>query len=141
LLRVAPEPVDASDHSRVNPRGSFGSTKLQTEKGRDKQDPASITCFNQRRQTPLRLTGVATTPRRTPGDPTASATSATTAASPAASATKATSATTAATTSTSPGGNFFAQLRLPGIFLIENIERGQADVGDLLLTEKDFMTR
>lgn len=113
---------------------------LQTTKraGSSKARPLSLAFINA--ATPLtRLTEAATSTGYTPGRPAAPTASATGTASPAASATG-TPATAAAATPTA-GGNFFTQLRLRGIFLVENIEGGQADVGDLLLTEKDFMTR
>jgi hypothetical protein len=72
----------------------------------------------------------------TPGPAAAAAAAAATAtASPAASA-----ATSAAATSTTPG-DFFAELMCCSVFLVEDIERRQADVRDFLLTEKDFVSR
>jgi hypothetical protein len=72
----------------------------------------------------------------TPGPAAAAAAAAAAAtASPAASA-----ATSAAATSTTPG-DFFAELRRCSVFLVEDIERRQADVRDFLLTEKDFVRR
>jgi hypothetical protein len=36
-------------------------------------------------------------------------------------------------------GNFLTHLRCCGVFSVEDIERRQTDVGDFLLTEKDFV--
>jgi hypothetical protein len=36
-------------------------------------------------------------------------------------------------------GNFLTQLRCCCVFFVEDIERRQTDVGDFLLTEKDFV--
>ena len=41
----------------------------------------------------------------------------------------------------SPPGKFFADLGRSGVLLVEDIERRQADVRELLLTESDFVTR
>jgi hypothetical protein len=72
----------------------------------------------------------------TPGPAAASATATAPAASPAAPA----AATAAAATAATPG-NFLADLRRCGIFLIEHVERRQADVRDFLLAKKDLMIR
>jgi hypothetical protein len=55
-------------------------------------------------------------------------------------ATSAAVAAVAAAASAAAPGEFFAELRF-GIFLVEDIERRQAYVGDFFITEKDFMTR
>ncbi len=94
--------------------------------------PASVTVAVKRSP----LAGAATSPG--PAATSAAATAA--AGSPAASAT-----TTAATASTAAAsatpGKFFAYARCRGVFLVEDVERRQADVGNLLLTEKDFVMR
>ena len=61
---------------------------------------------------------------------------------PSAAATAATAAAAAAAaTAASPPSHLFTKPRLCGIFLVEDVERPQADVGDLFLANKDFMTR
>lgn len=72
----------------------------------------------------------------TPGRAAASAAATAPAASPAAPA----AATSAAATPATPG-NFLADLRRCGIFLVEHVERRQADVRDFLLAKKDLMIR
>jgi hypothetical protein len=73
----------------------------------------------------------------TPGPAAASAAATAPAASPAAPA----AATSAAATAATPGSYFLADLRRCGIFLVEHIERRQADVRDFLLAKKDLMFR
>ena len=48
-----------------------------------------------------------------------------------------------ATAGTASGGQpwFFKVRWWSGVFLVEDIERRQADVGDFLLTKKDFVLR
>jgi hypothetical protein len=58
--------------------------------------------------------------------------------SPAASAAAASAAAAAAAATL---GDFIAKLGLCGVFLVEDVERPQTDVGDFLLTEIDFVTR
>jgi hypothetical protein len=82
------------------------------------------------------LTGVATTPGPTPRDSAAAAGSAACTTAPAA-----TAAAASATAATAPPSESFAHLRFRDVFLVEDIERRQAHVGNLLLTEKDFMGR
>jgi hypothetical protein len=81
------------------------------------------------------LTDAAITPGPAAAAAAAAATATAATASPAASA-----ATSAAATSTTPG-DFFAELMCCSVFLVEDIERRQADVRDFLLTEKDFVSR
>ena len=52
----------------------------------------------------------------------------------------ATVAPTATATATAPG-DLYAVLSRRRVFLVEDIERGEADVGDLFFTECDCMTR
>src|SRR5262249_39357622 len=68
----------------------------------------------------------------------ASAAPAAAAAAPAASPAASTAAASAATTSATPG-DFPPELRLCGIFLVEDVERRQADVRDFLLAKKELM--
>jgi hypothetical protein len=96
---------------------------------KDDQPNAVLTARFRRQEFPL------TPATAAPGQAAApAAAAATPAASPAASAT----AAAAATTSAAPG-NFLADLRSCGIFLVEHIERRKADVRNLLVTEKDFV--
>src|SRR5215467_6058772 len=82
-----------------------------------------------------RLTPAATSP----GPAAASAASAACAAPPAASA--AAASTPSATPATSAGPcNLFTEPGGSGVFFVEHIERRQADVGDFLFTESDFVT-
>src|SRR5689334_14371425 len=74
-----------------------------------------------------------TNPTATPGPAAASATSA---ASPAASTT--TPAASAASAA-APLSDFLAELRLCGIFLVEGVERRQADVRDFLVAKEESM--
>ena len=77
------------------------------------------------------LADAAGTPRQTAA--TATAATAT------ASATTATSAT--ATATAAAPGYLHAALGRCSIFLIENIERGQTDVGDFFFTKREFVTQ
>jgi hypothetical protein len=76
----------------------------------------------------------------------ASAASAAAPAAPAASTASAASATSGAASATSAtasatSGKLFAEPGCSGVLLVEDIERPQADVGDFLLIESDFVTR
>jgi hypothetical protein len=71
-----------------------------------------------------------------PGQAAASAAAAAAAASPAASTT---TAAASATSAPPPLSDFLAELRLCGIFLVEDVERRQADVRDFLVAKKEFM--
>jgi hypothetical protein len=73
----------------------------------------------------------------TPGRAAASAAATARAASPTASAAAAPAAAAAAAPATP--GNFLTDLRCRGVFFVEDVERRQTDVGDFLLTEKDFV--
>jgi hypothetical protein len=55
--------------------------------------------------------------------------------------TSARAAPAAAAAAPPPIGNFFTDLRCRGVFLVEDVERRQTDVGDFLFTEKDFVIR
>ena len=70
---------------------------------------------------------------------TAAAASAATTSAPAGSTASAPAAAAASTASTPPS-NLFAEPGVSGVFLIEDVEGPQADVGDFLLTEDDFTT-
>jgi hypothetical protein len=74
----------------------------------------------------------------TPGRAAAAAAAAANAASPTASAAAAPAAAAAAPATP---GNFLTDLRCRSVFFVEDVERRQTDVGDFLLTEKDFVIR
>jgi hypothetical protein len=74
-----------------------------------------------------------------PGRQTPAAASAASAASAAASAASAASA--AATSAAATSGKLLTELERSGVFLVEDIERRQADVRDFFVTESDNLTR
>jgi hypothetical protein len=78
------------------------------------------------------LAGAATSRR-----PAAAATAATAAAG----APSASAASAAAASAASPPSHLLTGLGLRGVFLVENVECREADVGELFLTEEDFLTR
>jgi hypothetical protein len=47
--------------------------------------------------------------------------------------------TTAATTTATGQSQFLGERRRSGIFLVEDVERPQADIGNFLIAEKDFV--
>ena len=59
----------------------------------------------------------------------------------AASAACATSRATSATSATAASGQLFAELRLSGALLVEDIKRRQAHIGDFLFTKNDDLRR
>jgi hypothetical protein len=103
----------------------------QIRRGRVKQDPALIR-IALRRLNAFGLTHAAVAP----GPAATSAASAAPATSPAAAA-----AAAAAAPASAPAapGDFFANLRGCSIFLVEDVERRQAHVGDFLVADKDFV--
>jgi hypothetical protein len=114
-VKLSAEPTSSS--TRIPPRSFF-----------DEPPPLSV----KRRG----LTGVATTPGPTPRDSAAAAGSAACTTAPAAAA-----AAASATAATAPPSESFAHLRFCDVFFVEDIERRQAHVGNLLLPENDFMGR
>ena len=76
-------------------------------------------------------------------DTTSAATAATSAATAAASAAAATSAATAAVASAASAATtrqLLGERGWSGVFLVKDIKRRQADVGNFLIAEKDFVT-
>jgi hypothetical protein len=63
------------------------------------------------------------------------------AASPAASAPSAAAATSAPTTTSTASRDLHAEAGIGDVFLVEDIERRQADISDLLLIQRHFMVR
>jgi hypothetical protein len=99
-------------------------------------NPAMTTCVCQRNRKCPSLAETARSPRQAAAAA-AAASAATTAASPAASSAAAT-ATSAAPAAAASACKFLAvELACSGGFLVEDVERRQADVGDLFLTERD----
>jgi hypothetical protein len=86
----------------------------------------------------LCLADAATTPGQTAA--TAAATAATASPTDAATTASAASAATATATATAPS-DLYAVLSRCRVFLVEDIERGEADVGDFFFAERDCMTR
>jgi hypothetical protein len=108
--------VPAIDRSRPCSKQALGDDR-----------PACVEVFRKY----FGLAGAATSP-----GPAATAATAATAAAAAASHGAASAAAATATP-----GEFFADLGCCGVFLVEDIERRQADVGDFFLTEKARVTR
>src|ERR1700675_2992239 len=77
---------------------------------------------------------------RAAGPPRPAAAAASYAAAYTASATPAASATSAASAASATPGHLYAALGRCRVFLVEEIERRQADVGDFLLAKRDFVT-
>src|ERR1700730_14864197 len=119
-------------------RASTRAARKIKKDGRVKQGPAMTTSPYQRnRKVPPRLTPAATSP----GQAATAATAAAATASPASSAAAATTAASAAAATSAAPCNLFAEPVCSSVFLVEDVERPQADVGDFLFTESDFVTR
>jgi len=100
--------------------------------GRVKQDPTSrLHCSTK--PDCATLAGAATSPGPAAADTAAGTARAT---SPTAAATGAAAAAAAAAP-----GNHLAELRLCGVLLVEDVERRQADIGQLFFAEEDLLTR
>ncbi len=102
--------------------------------GPDLARPGPVTRVGLRRFNLLDLTPATAAPGR-------AAAPAATATAPAASIAAPAATAAAATASAPPRSDFLAERRLDGIFLVEYVERRQADVRDFLLAKKDFMIR
>src|SRR5262249_43051735 len=83
-----------------------------------------------------------TEPRRHGGTHAAAASTATatTAAAPEAAPASSAPSTAAAAAAAGPRGLLYAELGFASVFLVEDVERGQADVGHFLFAEKDLVT-
>jgi hypothetical protein len=100
-------------------------------------NPAITSCICQRDRNVLESLADGAT---SPGQAAAAASAATTAAAAAAAATAASAAApaTAAAATSAPLRNLFPDVGRAGVFLVEDVERPQADVGDFFLTEHDL---
>ncbi len=115
---------------------SAGRRANNTWSGPD-PNPAMTTCVCQRNRKVSSLAEPATSIRQTP----AAASAATTAAAAAAAATAASAAApaaSAASAASAPLRNLFPDVGRAGVFLVEDVEGPQADVGDFFFAERDL---
>jgi len=92
----------------------------------------------QRNRSAPSLADTANSPRQAAAAASAAPAAAAAAAAAAASAASAAPAASAAAAASAASGKLFPKSGRPGVFLVEDVERPQADVGDFFLTESDL---
>src|SRR6476660_7547238 len=122
--------------SASHPQGQRRNQRMMA--GSNLIEPGHDETIRQRNRKAPQLADAARSPR--PATAATTATTATTAATSGA-ATATSAAPAAAATSAAATGHLLTEPRCAGILLVENEERSQADVGDLLLAESESRAR
>ena len=117
--------------SASHPQGQRRNQRMMA--GSNLIEPGHDETIRQRNRKAPQLADAARSPRQAAAA--AAATTAAAAAAAASAAPAAPAASAAAATSAATSGNLFTEPRRAGVLLVENEERSQADVGDLLLGE------